>query len=173
VFAVHRTPHARLPADPRLAVRQAYASLGWLVPRALSRCPPASELYYDLVAQVVVPEWSRGRVTLVGDACQAVSLLAGQGASLAIAGAYVLGEQLATAPSMDVALARYQQLWQPVVEEKQRVGRRGAGWFLPASAGQLWLRRLAIRLGSLPGLDGLLGTALVGKAAPIQQLGRG
>jgi 2-polyprenyl-6-methoxyphenol hydroxylase-like FAD-dependent oxidoreductase len=125
------------------------------------------------VAQVVVPGWSRGRVTLVGDACQAVSLVAAQGASLAMAGAYVLGEALATAPSIAAALARYQQVWQPLVVAKQRVGRRGAEWFLPSSPVQLWLRRIAIALANVPGLDALLGTALVGKsAAPIHQLAR-
>jgi 2-polyprenyl-6-methoxyphenol hydroxylase-like FAD-dependent oxidoreductase len=174
VFAVHRTSDARLPADTRLAVRQVYGSLGWLVPRALEQCPPATELYYDQVAQIVVPEWTRGRVTLLGDAGYAVSLLAGQGASLAIAGAYLLGEQLAAAPSMEVALARYQQIWQPFVTDKQRVGRRGAEWFLPSSAAQLWLRRIAVALGGLPGLDRLFGTALVGKSnVRIDNLTRG
>ena len=144
-FCVHRAPDPTLPADPRATLRQIYASLGWVVPRALDRCPPGSELYYDQVAQVVVPEWTRGRVALVGDACQAVSLLAGQGASLAVAGAYVLGEQLATADSIDAALARYEQVWRPVVEEKQRVGRRGAEWFLPKTAAQLWARRVHAR----------------------------
>ena len=78
--------------------------------RALDRCPPGSALYYDQVAQVVVTEWNRGRVALVGDACQAVSLLAGQGTSFAVAGAYVLGEQLATADSIDTELASYEQV---------------------------------------------------------------
>lgn len=67
-------------------------SLGWLVPRALRRCPPAEAVYYDAVAQIVMPRWSRGRILLAGGACYAVSLLAGQGASLGVAGAYVLVE---------------------------------------------------------------------------------
>jgi 2-polyprenyl-6-methoxyphenol hydroxylase-like FAD-dependent oxidoreductase len=108
-------------------------------------------LYYDQVAQTEIPQWSRQRVTLVGDACQAVSLLAGQGASLAIAGAYVLGEQLASSDSVDAALARYQHLWQPVITEKQQVARRGARWFLPSSSLPLWLRSLVLRLTNLWG----------------------
>jgi deazaflavin-dependent oxidoreductase (nitroreductase family) len=163
-FCVHCAPDPTLPADPRATLRQIYASLGWVVPRALDRCPPSWELYYDQVAQVVVPEWTRGRVALVGDACQAVSLLAGQGASLAVAGAYVLGEQLATADSIDAALARYEQVWRPVVEDKQRVGRRGAEWFLPKTAAQLWGRRIMLAAGSLPVLDRVIGTELLGKS---------
>ena len=111
---------------------------------------------------------------MLGDACQAVSLLAGQGASFAIAGAYVLGEQLAAADSIEAALARYQELWQPVIAEKQRVARRGAQWFLPSSSFQLWLRRIVLKLMNLPGLDKYFGTALVGKSyATIEELAGG
>ena len=50
-----------------------------------------------------------------------------------------------------------------MVTERQRIGRRGAGWFLPASTTQLRVRRLAVKAMQLPGLDRWLGTALVGK----------
>ncbi|MQA88146.1 MAG: FAD-dependent oxidoreductase [Streptosporangiales bacterium] len=169
-FTVHRTPDPTLPEDVREAVREAYATLGWVVPRALTRCPESSEVYYDQVAQIEMPRWSRGRVTLVGDACHAVSLLAGQGASLAVAGAYVLGEQLASADSVDSALARYQKVWQPVVTEKQQVARRGAEWFLPSSSFRLWLRRIALKLTNLPALERYFGPALAGKPVPIGEL---
>jgi deazaflavin-dependent oxidoreductase (nitroreductase family) len=163
-FCVHRTPDPTLPADPRAALQRIYASLGWVVPRAVDRCPPSSDLYYDQVAQVEVPRWTRGRVTLVGDACHAVSLLAGQGASLAVGGAYVLGELLAAADSIEAALARYEQVWRPVVVEKQRVGRRGAQWFLPKTHRQVWARRIMLGLSTLPVVDRYVGMALIGKS---------
>jgi 2-polyprenyl-6-methoxyphenol hydroxylase-like FAD-dependent oxidoreductase len=40
--------------------------------------------------QTTVDAWSRGRVILVGDACHAISLMAGQGASMAFGGATAL-----------------------------------------------------------------------------------
>lgn len=163
-FTVHRTPDPALPDDAQLAVRRTYADLGWVVPQALVQCPESSEVYYDQVAQIEIPRWNSGRVTLLGDACQAVSLLGGQGASLAVAGAYVLGDQLATTDSVDTALARYEQLWQPVIAEKQQVARRGTGWFLPSSPYQLWLRRAVLALMRLPGLNRYFGTGLVGKS---------
>lgn len=162
-FAVHRDPDPQIPADTRAALRRTYSSLGWVVPRALDSCPPPSELYYDQVAQVDVPQWHRGRVVLLGDACQAVSLLAGQGASLAVAGAYVLGEQLAAGGSVENALARYQQVWKPVVRAKQDVGRRGTEWFLPSSTARLWLRRASLQLTVLPGWDRVVSDGLVGR----------
>lgn len=169
-FTVHRSADPALPSDRRRAVREAYASLRWIAPRALAACPEPAEIYYDQVAQVVVPHWSANRVVLLGDSCQAVSLLAGQGASLAIAGAYLLGELLASAP-LPTALTEYERRWQPVVTHKQQVGRRGAQWFLPASTARLRARRLALRLANLPGLAALFGTALVGKSsATLEQL---
>lgn len=163
-FLVHRTADPTVPEDTQKAVREAYATLGWLAPRVLGHVPDASALYYDLVAQIEIPQWSRGRVVLVGDACQAVSLLAGQGASLALAGAYVLGQQLVTTDSVEVALQRYQRMWQPVVTQKQAVGRRSTEWFLPSSGARVWLRRLMLRLAKVPGVDKRVGAAVVGKS---------
>ncbi len=168
VFAVHRTEDPKLPADVRGAVRDAYGGLGWLAPAAIDKCPPSHEVYYDQVSQIVLPRWSRGRVTLVGDACYAVSLLAGQGASLGIAGAYLLADRLHTAPSIADALADYERLWRPVAEEKQASGRSAARWFLPRSALGLWVRRAALRLAAhLPMANRYVGAALAGKSTGL------
>ncbi|GAA2060995.1 FAD-dependent monooxygenase [Streptomyces albiaxialis] len=170
-FAVHRTAETALPEDPRAEVRRAYAGLGWVAPHALEACPPPEEVYYDLVAQTTVPAWSRGRTVLLGDAAYAVSLLAGQGASLGVAGAYVLAEELAGG-DVDGALARYERRWRPVTDGKQEVARKGARWFLPATPGRLRARRAALRLARvLPGADRMMAAAVVGKPATLHQNG--
>jgi 2-polyprenyl-6-methoxyphenol hydroxylase-like FAD-dependent oxidoreductase len=166
-FGVHRSTDPALPRDARAAVRSAYGELGWVVPAALDRCPPPAEMYYDVVAQVELPRWSRGRVVLLGDAGYAVSLLAGQGASLGVAGAYVLADQLARARTVDAALAGYERLWRPVAEEKQRSGRAGARWFLPATRGQLRIRRAALHLAGLPVLDRIVAAIVAGKSTAL------
>ncbi|MGW5877379.1 FAD-dependent monooxygenase [Nocardiopsis terrae] len=166
-FTVHRTSDTRLPEDPRAAVREAYAGLGWVVPRALELCPPPERVYYDHVAQIEMGCWSRGRTVLLGDACQAVSLLAGQGASLGLGGAYVLGEELARASGLAEGLARYEQRWRPVVEERQRTARTGTSWFLPDTPTRLRLRRMFLRLSALPGVDRLVATSLSGKPTRV------
>ncbi|WP_017575773.1 FAD-dependent monooxygenase [Nocardiopsis kunsanensis] len=162
-FTVHRTPETNLPQDPRDQLRRTYAHLGWAIPRALELCPPPEEVYYDLVAQIRMDHWSRGRTVLVGDACQAVSLLAGQGASLAVGGAYVLGEELARADNIPQALHNYEQRWRPVAQERQRAARTGAQWFLPSTPARLRLRRLALKLSALPGVDRMVATTLSGR----------
>lgn len=168
-FAVHRAPDPSLPADSRAAIRTSYADLGWVVPEALALCPDENELYYDQVAQIVMPHWSQGRVALVGDASYAVSLLAGQGASLGIAGAYVLADQLVNAPSIEAGLAEYERIWRPLVEEKQKTGRSAARWFLPASRLELVMRRVVLRVLRLPLLRSLLPAAIAGKPTTLIQ----
>ena len=165
-FAVHRTPDPAMPTDVRTAVQDAYRGLGWVVPTALDHCPPSTEIYYDQVAQIELSRWGKGRVVLLGDACYAVSLLAGQGASLGVAGAYVLAHQLTEQP-VDAAIAEYERLWRPIAEEKQRTGRAGARWFLPASPTQLRIRHAALKAARLPLVDRWVAGVLAGKSSAL------
>ena len=167
VFAVHRTEDTTLPEDPRRALREACAGLGWMVPRALERCPEPEHVYYDHVAQSRMDSWSKGRVVLLGDACQAVSLLAGQGASMGVGGAFVLAEELARAGTVREGLERYEARWRPVVAERQSAARTGTSWFLPDTALRLRLRRLVLRLAALPGVDRRVASAMSGKPSRV------
>jgi 2-polyprenyl-6-methoxyphenol hydroxylase-like FAD-dependent oxidoreductase len=166
-FAVHRTPDPARPHDLRAALRENYGSLGWVVPEALAACPPDEEIYYDQVAQTELPSWSKGRVVLVGDACYAVSLLAGQGASLGIGGAYVLADQVGRMGPIPEALESYERLWRPIAEEKQRVGRAAAGWFLPETPARLRVRRIALNLARLPGINRVVAGSVAGKPTAL------
>jgi 2-polyprenyl-6-methoxyphenol hydroxylase-like FAD-dependent oxidoreductase len=162
VFTVHRTPDPTIPRDPRGVVESTYSDLGWLVPEALAYCPDSPALYYDQVSQIVMPRWTTGRVALVGDAGYAVSLLAGQGASLAVAGSHLLASELATEADVSEALTRYNSQLATSVAEKQTAGRRAAEWFLPSSQRRLLFRRLALKAMGMPGLGRRLSSPLVG-----------
>jgi 2-polyprenyl-6-methoxyphenol hydroxylase-like FAD-dependent oxidoreductase len=138
----------------RERLRREFAGLGGAVDRLLELCP--EQPYDDVVAQIVMPEWQKGRAVLVGDACGAVSLLAGQGASLAVAGSALLGDMLGpvTSPNgIGVALGQFGQRWRPVVEVAQHAGRRAASSFLPATHAQRLLRRWTIRTTHVPGIN--------------------
>lgn len=106
-------------------------------------------------------------MALVGDACFAVSLLAGQGASLGVAGAFVLADQLRRSPTVSSALAGYERLWRPVAEEKQHAARHAVRWFLPHGPVDLWARRGMLALSRVPGLDGVIAGTLAGKASTV------
>lgn len=144
--------------------------VGWVRERMLGSCPVADrlaervadDLYIDQVAQSIVPTWRSGRLLLMGDAAHAVSLLAGQGASLAIAGAQALGEALAASDDPLAAAARYERVWRPRVEAVQERGRRLVGSFLPRSQAQRLIRRLMLEVMRVPPVARLAARAAAG-----------
>ncbi|MEU6249630.1 FAD-dependent monooxygenase [Glycomyces sp. NPDC047010] len=162
VFTVHRTGDP-LPADPREAVRRAYAGMGDLADRALAQCPEPREVYYDQVAQIDLPQWTSGRTVLIGDAAHTVSLIAGQGASLGVAGAYLLAERLQRSATPAEGVADYERRWRPVATGVQESARdRITEWFLPTSQARLVMRRWGFKALNVPGLD----RALAGRVFP-------
>ena len=159
-FFVHRTPDKALPSSHCEQLDKVYGDLTWVVPAALRHCRDYSKIYYDLVAQIEMSQWSQGRVALVGDACQAVSLLAGQGASMAMAGAYLLARELRANRPVKECLTEYEAHLKPIIARKQAAGRRTAYWFVPPSQRAIAARNALLRLGGLPGLSWLLRPVL-------------
>lgn len=149
---LHRSPERTSPADPATALRETFGDLGWVVPELLSVLPEG--FYDDEVSQVDMMSWHRGKVVLVGDACGAVSLFAGHGASLAMTGAFVLAEELAR--GADGAFERYEARMKPAVAHTQAFGRKFIGWMAPSSAWRITVRDMVFRLSGLPGARGLL-----------------
>jgi len=155
-----------LTERPRERLRRELAGLGPAVDRLLELCP--EHPYDDVVAQIVMPSWQRDRTVLVGDACGAVSLLAGQGGSLAIAGAALLGDLLGPVGSPEgigPALAQFERRWRPVTEVAQAAGRRAASSFLPANRTQRLLRRWVVRASNLPVVDRVVARQIMGRIA--------
>lgn len=152
-----RSASAELPADAASALRERFGDLGWVAPSLLSVVP--EDVYYDEVSQVDMPVWHKGKVVLVGDACGAVSLFAGHGASLAMTGACVLAEELSS--GFDGAFDRYQARMKPAVERAQEFGRRFIGWMAPSSAWRITLRDMMFRLSGLPVVRNLIRGSVV------------
>ena len=156
-FFVLRADGLERPRDPRQVLKEGFGDLGWVVPQALAGMPGPEDIYYDVVAQIEMPRWHDNRVVLIGDAAHAVSLVAGQGASLAIAGGRALGQALSGTGTIEVALDRFETQLRPLVLEKQQAGRRMADWFVPASDGHVWLRDVTVNVLNWPPLAGLIG----------------
>jgi len=84
-----------------------------------------------------------------------LSLLAGQGASLALAGSRALATALRThGDDMAAGLATYERGWRPVTTRQQAAGRRNATFFIPKGRTGQVLRRAALRFMALPGIGG-------------------
>jgi 2-polyprenyl-6-methoxyphenol hydroxylase-like FAD-dependent oxidoreductase len=153
---VHRAAHSAPPYSTMAALETAYGDLGWLVPDVLKRITQLPSILYEQMGQVVMAHWCRGRIALLGDACQATTFLPGQGASLSLAAAYVLGEELCTGTDVKASLIRYEHRVRPSLIHIRRSGRRAADWLVPASNTGLVARNGLIRLAGRPGLARLL-----------------
>ena len=98
-----------------------------------------------------MPRWSTRRIALLGDAAFAPSLLAGQGAALAIIAAYVLAGELARAERPQDGFGRYEETLRPFIEAKQRGAARFAGSFVPKTTRMgLFLRNRITKAFALP-----------------------
>ncbi len=86
--------HRDLPRQREL-LREAFGDLGGEVPRLLRALTDAEDFYFDAISQIRMGTWSRGRVTLVGDAGYCPGPAVGGSTSLAVLGAYVLAGVLA------------------------------------------------------------------------------
>jgi 2-polyprenyl-6-methoxyphenol hydroxylase-like FAD-dependent oxidoreductase len=170
-FFVHRSHGGRndfRSDDASTELRNVYGDLGWVVPRLLSELDESPAVYFDNVMQIEMPRWSAGRVVLAGDACHCVSLLAGQGASLAMAGAYLLADELAPDAEVGAALERYERRMRPMAIRQRRVGHDMARWFVPDTRFTLAIRDLALRLSVYPLSSRIVRSRLAPGCVPRQ-----
>ncbi len=145
---VFRHDEIELPADERLAfVKEQFKGSHWILEDVLREYRGSEPIYFDSLTQIVMPEWSKGRVALLGDACGCLTLLAGQGSHMAMADAFVLARELERhGGDHDAAFAAYQAMMKPPVDERQRDAAQFARYFIPDPRSRPWLRRLVIAL---------------------------
>jgi len=136
-------------------LRKRFGKSGWECDAILKALDRNDDLYVDRVSQIRMdPQlglWTRGRVSLIGDAASCVSLLAGEGSGLAIAAAYILAGELHRARGdYALAFAQYQELFSQFVLQKQKAALRYAGTFTPKSKFALFLRDRIMNLMTIP-----------------------
>ena len=166
-----------VPREQRLSrLREEFAGMGWLAERFLSDVSPTENVFMDAVIQIEMPTWHRGRVALVGDACDCPTLLSGQGASLAMGGAYLLARSLHESADYEQAFRRYEQQMSPHVLAEQKSGRSFAKSFLPATPQGLFVQQTVMKVLLRPAFRGLLRRTLGAEsflsprdARPVQQ----
>jgi 2-polyprenyl-6-methoxyphenol hydroxylase-like FAD-dependent oxidoreductase len=146
-FFGYRSPGPEhLPREQRLPrLREVYAGMGWLTERLLGDVDPAENVFMDAVIQIQMPTWHHGRVALLGDACDCPTLLSGHGASLAMAGAYLLAEALHEAQSYQEAFQRYEEQLRPYVKAQQRQAGIFAAFFLPGTPLGLFVQQTLVK----------------------------
>ena len=108
--------HYRDVPRQKQVLRDRFAGMHSDVDRLLAELDRTPAFYFDSITQLHMDTWSRGRVTLVGDAGYCPGPAVGGGTSLAVLGAYVLAGELAAAGGdHEGAFRAYEQrLIQPV-----------------------------------------------------------
>ena len=146
----------------RELLEELYQHAGWECADILDSVRHSDDFYFDDVSQIRISRWSEGRVVLIGDACFCPSLLAGQGAALAMGAAYILaGELKVSGGDYSVAFRRYRGRLSRLIAAKQRSAERLGLWFAPATSPGLFVRNQVTRLMSWPFMARWMGRKIL------------
>jgi 2-polyprenyl-6-methoxyphenol hydroxylase-like FAD-dependent oxidoreductase len=149
-------------------LEKVFAGVGWHAPHILDALRHADDFYFDTTSRVVVPEWSRGRVVLLGDAGYCGSPLAGHGTALALVGAYVLAGELARSDGdHERAFTAYQERMQAYVEQRMELPPGGIKLAMPLTKTGIRLRDASTRLMMSRPFRGLIAKAAIGRPDAI------
>ena len=139
---------------------------GWETSHLLKSMKEETDFYFDEICQIHMPTWSKGRITLVGDAAYGPSPLSGQGTSLALVGAYVLaGELKAAHGDYARAFISYEQEMRKFVEKNQKIGLMAAGSMIEKSKFKILLRNLMVRVPAFMAVQFKMISKMIAKAA--------
>jgi 2-polyprenyl-6-methoxyphenol hydroxylase-like FAD-dependent oxidoreductase len=115
-------------------LRAAFSDMSTEVDRWLDEVDRTPAFYFDAVTQLEMTSWSRGRVTLVGDAGYCPGPAVGGSTSLAVYGSYVLAAEIARAGAdHTAAFAAYEQMMMPSVLGSRSLARFNAKSIVPGS----------------------------------------
>jgi 2-polyprenyl-6-methoxyphenol hydroxylase-like FAD-dependent oxidoreductase len=143
------SPHSGTENQKQI-LKAEFEGIGWKCRQLLSEVDSATDFYFDSISQIKMEKWSKGRISLVGDACYCPSLLSGKGSTLAMVGAYVLAGELKEANgNYEAAFEQYQILFKPFMDKKQQAARFFAKSFIPKSNFGIWLRNTVFKLMSV------------------------
>ncbi|KAK3716483.1 hypothetical protein LTR37_006379 [Vermiconidia calcicola] len=119
----------------RRLLREYFNDAGWESERILKEMEAANDFYYDMVAQVKMEKWSKGRVVLLGDAGYCASPISGMGTTLALSGAYNLAGALSRhTEDYTAAFAEYEEKMRPIVDRAQKLPPGAPHIFAPENA---------------------------------------
>jgi 2-polyprenyl-6-methoxyphenol hydroxylase-like FAD-dependent oxidoreductase len=143
--------HHDITEQKRL-LRGVYRGDRWQVPRLLDEMDAADDFYFDSISQVVMPAWSQGRVTLVGDAGYSPGPAVGGGTSLAMVGAYVLAREIGRATDLEGGLRAYEDAMHDCVLAFRKIGPSVMKTLIPQT--RVGARLMPYVLGGLTRLPG-------------------
>lgn len=146
--AVIKSPPGVRHTDTLAALRRRFSGWHEPIPGLLDATRPDAVLHHDIHELATpLPTFTTGPIALLGDAAHAMTPNLGQGAGQALEDATVLAAALATEPTVDAALARYDAERRPrtqtLVRAARQAGRAGHQLTHPTA---IALRNTALRL---------------------------
>ncbi|MES2639963.1 MAG: FAD-dependent monooxygenase [Myxococcota bacterium] len=163
-FATNNTPAGGAdPDDVHGSLRTLFAAFADPVPALIAGTPAANILRNDIVDLPILPRWTTGRITLLGDAAHAMTPNMGQGACQAIEDAVILADHLAKGRAdVPAALQAYEAARRKrvigIVRQSERLGQVGQWENGVARGVRDWLFRslpTSMMAGSFDGLYGV------------------
>ncbi|WP_067687179.1 FAD-dependent monooxygenase [Nocardia jejuensis] len=143
--------HRDIPRQKQL-LRTAFDGMDVEVDRWLDELSRTPAFYFDSITQLRMDTWSRGRVTLVGDAGYCPGPAVGGSTTLAVVGAYILAGELARAGGdHERAFPAYERAMADHVRGSRAVAHSAAKTLIPTSRlGVTGLARGAQLISALP-----------------------
>jgi 2-polyprenyl-6-methoxyphenol hydroxylase-like FAD-dependent oxidoreductase len=138
--------HRDVPRQKEL-LATAFTGMHPQVDEWLGELDRTQAFYFDSVTQLRMDSWSRGRVTLVGDAGFCPGPAVGGSTSLAVLGAYVLAGELAAARGdHERAFAEYEREMGDIVRQSRAFAIGAAKTLIPSSRFGVWALAQTARL---------------------------
>ncbi|XXH00805.1 hypothetical protein Hte_007156 [Hypoxylon texense] len=130
------------------ALAEFYRGGGWRTKEIVEAMMDAEDFYCERMCLVKLDSWSRGRVTLVGDAGYCPSATTGMGTTCGMVGAYILAGEIArhcgggasgdgnTKDGLATALRAYEEKFRPFMDQVQEGVASDTGMWgsMPSSA---------------------------------------
>lgn len=117
----HETPYrAEPPKERRSIMIKKYGKYDSKFLRILEALTDDDPIFHGSFTQIEMPEWHKGRVCLIGDAAYCPTPASGTGASLAMAGAYVLAKKLSESNDYKKAFTEYDAYVRPYAIKAQK-----------------------------------------------------
>ncbi|OBF42112.1 monooxygenase [Mycolicibacterium peregrinum] len=122
----------------------------WKIPQLLAAARADPEFFFDSASQIHLSSWHRGRVALIGDAGYCPAFLSGRGTSLALTGAHILADELASCggahtADLTAAFERYETRQRPHVTFAQAIVNRGRDHLLPTTWAEIAARNTRLQ----------------------------
>ncbi|KAH9885141.1 hypothetical protein F4778DRAFT_761267 [Xylariomycetidae sp. FL2044] len=137
--------------EEKAAFAEFMQDAGWQAPEMLEAMKKADDFYCERLGFVKMKSWSRGRITLVGDAAWCPSVWTGMGTTSALVGCYVLAGEIGrhigrgddkeregtkgVGEGLDAALKAYEEKFMPFMDQVQEglSEKTGSSNIMPAS----------------------------------------